>query len=192
MVGMAAMGRVLADRAQARTAADAAALAGAVDGRSAARDVARANGARVVAYDTIDGAVVVKVARGRVTAFARARAVHHRRAAVSGPYVPGHGTGMRAGLVQPLVDALGKADRLLGTPVPIASGYRSVAQQQILWNNRAHNPYPVARPGTSHHQQGRAVDVPRWFVPRLLTVAADAGLCQPMPRTDPVHFELCT
>jgi hypothetical protein len=28
-------------------------------------------------------------------------------------------------------------------------------------------------------------------VGRLLVVAGRAGLCQPYPRTDPVHFELC-
>ena len=53
------------------------------------------------------------------------------------------------------------------------------------------NPYPVAPPGTSLHESGLAVDVPLGFVPTLLAVAADAGLCQPLPETDPVHFEPC-
>lgn len=98
---------------------------------------------------------------------------------------------MRARLAPEMLAALSRADALLGAAVPIASGYRSREQQQSLWDRRASNPYPVARPGTSHHEQGRAVDVPRGFVPRLLTVAAAAGLCQPMPESDPVHFEVC-
>jgi hypothetical protein len=75
--------------------------------------------------------------------------------------------------------------------VPVASGLRTRAQQQALWDRRHTNPYPVARPGTSRHERGQAVDVPRSFVPRLMAVAGAAGLCQPMPQTDPVHFEVC-
>jgi hypothetical protein len=36
-----------------------------------------------------------------------------------------------------------------------------------------------------------AVDVQRAFVDELLTVAREAGLCQPLPESDPVHFEPC-
>lgn len=43
-------------------------------------------------------------------------------------------------------------------PVDINSGYRSMAEQQQLWNNRASNPNPVAAPGTSLHEQGLAAD----------------------------------
>ncbi|OWY58787.1 hypothetical protein B7486_78095, partial [cyanobacterium TDX16] len=83
------------------------------------------------------------------------------------------------------------AEQLLGEPVPITSGWRSPADQQRLWDQRGSSPYPVARPGTSKHEQGLAVDVPLAFVPRLRGVAAAAGLCFPLPTTDPVHFELC-
>jgi hypothetical protein len=87
--------------------------------------------------------------------------------------------------------ALARAEALLGEPVPITSGWRSPADQQRLWDQRAGNPYPVARPGTSRHEQGLAVDVPRAFVPRLRAVAHRVGLCFPLPTTDPVHFEIC-
>src|SRR5690606_3681515 len=90
-------------------------------------------------------------------------------------------TAGRAGLQPALAGALAAAERLLGTPVPITSGYRSPAQQQALWDRRAANPYPVARPGTSPHERGVAVDVPLAFVPRLRSVAARVGLCQPLP-----------
>jgi hypothetical protein len=71
------------------------------------------------------------------------------------------------------------------------SGYRSLAEQTALWERRGTNPFPVARPGTSMHERGLAIDVPRAFVPVLRRVAAQAGLCDPLPTTDPVHFELC-
>jgi D-alanyl-D-alanine carboxypeptidase len=41
----------------------------------------------------------------------------------------------------------------------ITSGLRTVAEQQVLWDNRHTNPFPVARPGTSNHQHGNAADV---------------------------------
>ena len=193
LLAMAAMGRALAERAQARTAADAAALAGAADGEAAAERLAEANHAEVVRYDEVDGTVVVEVTIGRVNAFARARSVPvaPQRQLGGTAAVAGTGTGKRAGLTPEMAAALGRADRLLGTPVPIASGLRTRAQQQSLWDRRHLNPYPVARPGTSNHETGRAVDVPRQFVPRLLAVSRAAGLCQPMPRTDPVHFVVC-
>lgn len=198
VAGLGLMGRALVDRAQARTAADAAALAGAAEDETAAQRVARANGAVLERFDEVRGAVVVEVSRRGVSALARAREVPEpgRRIDAAGAGGPGAGgggggTGMRAGLAPDLLAALARADRMLGVPVPIASGLRSRAQQQSLWDRRHTNPYPVARPGSSNHERGRAVDVPRRFVPRLLAVAGSAGLCQPMPRTDPVHFEVC-
>jgi D-alanyl-D-alanine carboxypeptidase len=41
----------------------------------------------------------------------------------------------------------------------VTSGLRTHAEQQHLWDNRASNPYPVARPGTSRHEHGNAADV---------------------------------
>ena len=87
--------------------------------------------------------------------------------------------------------ALARAEQLLGRPVPITSGYRSTEAQAQLYANRAANPYPVAPPGSSMHERGLAIDVPADFVPQLLTVAPRAGLCQPYPADDPIHFEVC-
>ncbi len=41
----------------------------------------------------------------------------------------------------------------------VTSAYRSYSEQLQLWNNRARNPYPVAPPGRSYHQYGRAWDM---------------------------------
>ena len=176
----------LADRAvadaRARTAADAAALAGAAEGEAAARAVAGENGGTVVAWAESGAQVRVEVE------------VHGRRAVAAAERVgspPGAVGGPTDGLTPELLAAIARAEALLGRPIPITSGWRSPAQQQWLWDHRDTNPYPVARPGTSKHERGLAIDVALWFVPELLTVAAAAGLCHPLPAADPVHFELC-
>lgn len=43
--------------------------------------------------------------------------------------------------------------------VTLSSTFRSYTEQLNLWNNRARNPYPVAPPGRSYHQLGRAFDL---------------------------------
>lgn len=170
--------------AQARTAADAAALAGAVDGRDAAEQVAHANGARLVRFERDGAEAQVTVERRGATATARAR---DQLAHLTG----GDARAGATGLDPRLLAALARAEALLGEQVPITSGWRSSEAQQRLWDQRASNPYPVAPPGTSMHERGLAVDVPLAFVPRLRGVAHAVGLCFPLPTTDPVHFELC-
>jgi hypothetical protein len=184
-LALVALGGRADDVARARTAADAAALAGAVDGRAVAEQVASANGARVVAFEQHGGEAQVTVRLADVEATARARDDRWV------PQASGGGGASTTGLDPRLAAALARAEQLLGEPVPITSGWRSPADQQRLWDQRGSNPYPVAPPGTSKHEQGLAVDVPRAFVPRLRGVAAAAGLCFPLPTTDPVHFEIC-
>jgi hypothetical protein len=46
-----------------------------------------------------------------------------------------------------------------GIEIKVTSGKRSTERQAALYANRANNPLPVARPGTSKHEQGLAVDV---------------------------------
>lgn len=48
----------------------------------------------------------------------------------------------------------------------VTSTYRSYSDQLRLWNARHTNPYPVAPPGRSMHQYGRAWDMvadPAWL-----------------------------
>lgn len=170
-------------RAQAQTAADAAALAGAAEGKAAAESVARANRGRLLSYREIDSDVQVTVRVGKATAQARARGTVQEGG--------GWAVGSSTGLAPAMRAAIARAEALLGRRIPITSGFRSVAQQRSLWARRHSNPYPVAPPGTSMHGRGLAIDVPRSFVPLLLRVSRGAGLCQPYPRNDPIHFELC-
>lgn len=178
-LGVGRVGADAVDASRARTAADAAALAGAAGGEPAARSVARANGGSLVALVREGSEVEVRVRVGRAEATARASGV-----------VVGGGGAARAGLTPELLAAIGRAEAVLG-PLPVTSGWRSPAQQQALWAARGANPFPVAPPGTSAHERGEAVDVALSFGDRLASVSARTGLCRPLPRSDPVHFELC-
>ncbi|MGH9187482.1 MAG: M15 family metallopeptidase [Acidimicrobiales bacterium] len=186
LVLVATIGQAVIQRARARTAADAAALAGATGGQAEADAMARANGAVLAEFNRDGTDASVEVFVGEARAVARAR--------VDGPWgteaIP-PGGGDRVGLAPSMLAAVARADALLGRPVPVVSGYRSRAEQQALWDRRASNRYPVAPPGSSRHEHGLAIDVPASFVDDLLAVAAAVGLCQPMPVTDPVHFEQC-
>lgn len=76
------------------------------------------------------------------------------------PIGKGIGGGVRSmtGLVPQVHRALAWA-RSHGWRGVVKSGFRSRREQEILWANRANNPYPVARPGTSNHESGQAIDV---------------------------------
>jgi len=71
----------------------------------------------------------------------------------------------------------------------LTSTYRSYTDQLALWNNRGRNPYPVAPPGSSYHQLGRAFDI---AAPPAVLAAAGAwwnsigGTWSPR---DPIHFQ---
>lgn len=171
--------------ARARAAADAAALAGAAGGEEAARRLAQDNGGEVVAYAAEGAEVQVAVVLGGTTARARAE----RRSGFDAD--PGGGAPVAAGLAPAMQRAIAAAEATLGRPVPVTSGWRSPAAQQALWDRRGSNPFPVARPGTSAHERGVAIDVPRSFAPALAAVGHQVGLCRPLPTSDPVHFELC-
>ena len=92
-------------------------------------------------------------------------------------------------------EILGKLQALAakrGEKFTVTSGLRTYEEQLRLWNNRANNPYPVARPGTSNHKDGRAVDVTIGGRPIQDVISAaelrTAGL-RPLAG-DAVHVEL--
>jgi hypothetical protein len=161
--------------AQVQAGADATALAAAVDPGDAAA-VAAAND---VALESVTVTDRVEVVVGAGTSPVRAGAA----AELFRPEWRGLQPDFRA--------ALARAEALLGVRIPIVSGLRTRAEQEALWANRHTNPYPVAVPGTSMHERGLAVDVPLGFAPLLAGVGPSAGVCQPLPVSDPVHFVLC-
>ena len=89
IVGLVAVGDVLADRAVARTAADAAALAAASGTDADAASIARDNGAALLSVHRLGAEVEVEVRVGRATARARAAATR--------VLDPGHGAHRKPG-----------------------------------------------------------------------------------------------
>jgi hypothetical protein len=73
--------------------------------------------------------------------------------------------------------------------VRVTNTYRSRSQQLYLWNNRHRNPYPVAPPGTSKHEQGRAWDMVG--PPEVLQWAGKVWRSWGGRwfESDPIHFE---
>ncbi len=98
-------GAAAADRADARTAADAAALAGAVGGRSAADEIAKANAGAVVRYEAKGRDVKVRVRVRDAAATAKARRED--------------GGGEPRGAAPALRAVLARAAQLLGRQVPV-------------------------------------------------------------------------
>lgn len=71
----------------------------------------------------------------------------------------------------------------------VTSTYRSYSEQLQLWNNRAHNRFPVAPPGHSYHQYGRAFDL----AADLETLRQLGQIWRQVGGTwhesDPIHFQ---
>ena len=108
LLAIGALGRQVADRAAATTAADTAALAAVSSGASAADAVASANGAVMTDVERLpDGDVRVRVERDGIGASARARAIRTTQ------------TGRHAPLAPALRAAVRRAEGMLGRPVPI-------------------------------------------------------------------------
>jgi hypothetical protein len=186
-------------KARAQLAADAAALAAVAeagpygDGLPAyqARRFAEANGARLIECRCEPSATAaqVEVAVGDVVA--RARAVIDPDKLMPAPVSFAGGLDPRlAAAVEALVDASGGR-------ISVGSGYRTYQEQAVLWAEalaRYGDPEIaddwVARPGTSMHERGLAVDL-RGDLALAERLVADLGLPlhTPLPN-EPWHFEL--
>jgi D-alanyl-D-alanine carboxypeptidase len=188
----------LASRAQ--LAADAAALAavaesapyGSSEPIAAARSFAQANGARLLdcVCDPLTGVAQVEVAVGE--AVASARAVLDAEALAPASLAVDAG-----GLHPVLADAVRALVRESAGAVRVVSGWRSSREQQVLWN-QALDRYGtaeraddwVARPGTSAHERGVAVDL-GGDLTRAVSLIHELGLPLHRPLShEPWHFEL--
>ena len=84
-----------------------------------------------------------------------------------------------------------------GQKLKMNSGFRSPEDQLRLYNEtkNANRPgvgptgMPVAQPGSSPHETGRAVDIQNYLDPKAVAALNSAGLRQTVPK-DPVHFQL--
>ena len=194
------LGEGFAQRERARAAADGAALAavaeaapyGSNEQEATARELAGANGARLVDCICQPGAeaVQVTVAVGDTQASARAVLDASRFAPISIAYGSD-------GLHPDLRDAL---DRLLVAgrgAIHVVSGWRSPDAQRVLWTealarygNAEVADDHVARPGASLHEAGLAVDL-GGDVELAAELATSLGLPLHRPLAhEPWHFEL--
>jgi MYXO-CTERM domain-containing protein len=71
------------------------------------------------------------------------------------------------------------------TPLQINSMFRTLADQYVLYFSRACG--LAARPGSSNHETGTAVDLGNWSQARSAMLRA--GCRHPYPGTDDVHFD---
>lgn len=74
------------------------------------------------------------------------------------------------GLRPDVIDNFEKMISEYGKPVQINSAYRSFEEQKKQWDNRGSNSNKVARPGTSRHESGKALDLNSSDVAALKTL----------------------
>jgi hypothetical protein len=199
-----ALGGAAETRARAQTAADAAALAavfesgpyGAANPEERAREYARLNDGRLIECDCEQGATEMEVEVVLDGFRARARAVIEldklAPASISAP-----GSTTTAGLHPALKMAVDRLIEASRGRVYLASSTRTTARQTELWNE-ALEKYGdpeiadnwVARPGTSNHEEGLAVDL-GGDLRLAVSLVGELGLPLWRPMTwEPWHFEL--
>jgi len=96
----------------------------------------------------------------------------------------------------PLLVGFNNCCRSLGTVGVITSGYRTFAQQQALWDRYQksgfNGKYIAARPGTSNHERGKAIDVEVFGRPGFLVIPPailkNNGVQFPLGAQDAVHM----
>lgn len=189
-----------AERARAQLAADSAALAaiaesapyGGSDPHVAATEYARLNGARLVSCICPAGATAMQVEVAVGDATAKARAVFEPE------LLRPHDDLFTASGMHPLLRA--SVEKLVATShgaIQVASGYRSLREQQVLWTNalqrygsaEAADDW-VAPPGHSMHEKGMAVDLSGDLdLAAALVERLGLPLHRPLPH-EPHHFEL--
>jgi hypothetical protein len=95
-----------------------------------------------------------------------------------------------AGLSPEMQASILKLEDAIGGPLELNSGYRSASYQAQLCERVSG---PCAPPGRSMHQYGLAIDVANHQqVAAAVNRDRSIGLCQPLPRTDAVHFSHAT
>jgi hypothetical protein len=92
---------------------------------------------------------------------------------------------------------LNAAAEVYGKPITLTSGYRSYGDQKRLYDEsisagrpgRGPTGLPIAKPGSSAHERGTAVDIKQYQDPSLVAALKSQGITQTVSG-DPVHFEL--
>jgi hypothetical protein len=199
-----ALGGAVQTRARAQTAADAAALAavyesgpyGTANPEQRAREYARRNDARLIDCDCVQGATEMEVEVVLDGFRARARAVIELDKLAPAPLSP-YGSSTSSGLQPAMKRAVDRLIEASNGHVHLVSGTRSTARQTELWHE-ALEKYGdpeiadnwVARPGTSKHEAGLAVDL-GGDLGLAVRLVDELGLPLWRPMSwEPWHFEL--
>lgn len=92
-----------------------------------------------------------------------------------------------------IVRAMPRISSAYGIPTKITSAYRSPAKQMQLYRKylAGQMPYVVAKPGTSLHERGLALDIVSPDPEKLALILAKVGLKWAGKR-DPVHYQLAS
>ena len=96
-----------------------------------------------------------------------------------------------------ITNAATEFNKLTGGTININSAKRESSDQQRLWDEsekagrpgRTAQNRPIAKPGTSKHERGLAVDIQNYDDPKAVAAMNSQGLKQTIP-DDPVHFEM--
>ena len=106
-------------------------------------------------------------------------------------------TSASQGLSREMKLRLNAAAEVYGKPITLTSGYRSYGDQKRLYDEsisagrpgRGPTGLPIAKPGSSAHERGTAVDIKQYQDPSLVAALKSQGITQTVSG-DPVHFEL--
>jgi hypothetical protein len=87
-----------------------------------------------------------------------------------------------------------QAQRFAGRSIPVVESYRSCHKQALacvsICGNADGCSGRCAKPGTSYHQLGAAIDIPQSALdtPAIVSALRRTGWCQALPDSDPGHF----
>ena len=92
------------------------------------------------------------------------------------------------------MEAFLRAQRMTDGAIAVVQSYRSCREQAQACTNICGNPEgcpgTCARPGSSYHQLGAAIDITQESLdtPGVIRALERTGWCQSQPDTDPGHF----
>lgn len=101
------------------------------------------------------------------------------------------GNGNPAWLSPAAAASLRRVDRERGRDVTVTWAGRSWDEQNVLWEKYGRNPQKAARPGTSPHETGNAIDTDEWTLSGFVALMADHGWKRTI-KSEPWHFVYAT
>jgi len=106
--------------------------------------------------------------------------------------------GLDSGLQKAVTSAAEEYNKSTGQKIKVNSAKRDSADQKRLWDESVEAGRPgwgpkgmqIAKPGTSKHERGGAIDIQQYNDPVAVGLMNKYGMKQTVMPKDPVHFEL--